>query len=87
MAVTFWILIFYTEQSDSDDWSDDYDSDNSWDVSFDGGEQDSNSEGANDEDETTDILDDFDGGEINIHSPVKMKIGSLQLLHADAAAE
>ena len=49
MAAKFWILIFYTEQSDSDDWSDDYDSDNSWDVSFDDGEQDSNSEGANDD--------------------------------------
>ena len=30
--------------SDSDDWFDDYDSDNSLDVSFDDGEQDSNSE-------------------------------------------
>ena len=31
---------------------------------IDDGEQDSNSEGANDEDETNDTLDDLDGGEI-----------------------
>ena len=49
--------------SDSDDLYTDDDSNNS---SFDDGEQDSNSEGANDEDETNDILDDFDGGEIEL---------------------
>ena len=38
----------------------------SLDVSFDDGEQDSNSEGANDEDETNDILDTFKGGEIEL---------------------
>ena len=38
--------------------------DDSYNSSFDDREQDSNSEGANDEDETNDILDDFDGGEI-----------------------
>ena len=42
------------------------DSDNTWDVSLDDGEQDSNSEGADESDETNDILDDFDGGEIEL---------------------
>ena len=36
------------------------------DSSFDDGEQDSNSEGSDDEDVTNDILDDFDGGEIEL---------------------
>ena len=40
------------------------DDDDFYNSSFDDGEQDSNSEGANNEDETNDILDDFDGGEI-----------------------
>ena len=52
-------------ESDSDDL---YDhrrySDDSWDVSFDDGEQDSNAESG--DDETNDILDHFDGGEIDL---------------------
>ena len=52
--------------SDSDDWYDDYGSNNSWDVSFDDGEQDSNSEKAYESDESNDILDNFDGGEIDL---------------------
>ena len=49
-------------------WSVGYDSvsDNTWDVSHDDGEQDSNSEGADESDETNDILDDFDGEEIDL---------------------
>ena len=45
---------------------DNYGSNNSWDVSFDDGEQDSNSEKAYESDETNDILDNFDGGEIDL---------------------
>ena len=52
-------------ESNSDDW---YDHgryfDNSWDVSFDDGEQDSIAESG--DDETNDILDNFDGGEIDL---------------------
>ena len=52
-------------ESNSDDW---YDHgryfDDSWDVSFDDGEQDSNAESG--DDETNDILDNFDGGEIDL---------------------
>ena len=52
-------------ESNSDDW---YDHgryfDDSWDVSFDDGEQDSNAESS--DDETNDILDNFDGGEIDL---------------------
>ena len=58
---------FLTTDDDSydSDLFEDYDSDNSWDVSFDDGEQDSNSERSdeNDENETLDILDNFDGDE------------------------
>ena len=39
---------------------------NPWDYTFDDGGEDFNSEGADDEDETNDILDDFDGGEIEL---------------------
>ena len=40
---------------------------NPWDyTTFDDGGEDFNSEGADDEDETNDILDDFDGGEIEL---------------------
>ena len=49
-----------------DDWFDDYGFNNSWDVSFDDGEQDSNFERAYEGDETIDILDKFDGGEIEL---------------------
>ena len=54
--------------SDLDDLFENYDSDNSWDVSFEGGEQDSNSERSNESDEnkTMDILDNFDGDEIEL---------------------
>ena len=55
-----------SESDDSELWSDGYDSDNTWDVSLDDGEQDSNSEGADESDETNDILDDFDGEEIDL---------------------
>ena len=39
---------------------------NPWDYTFDDGGEDFNSEGADDQDETNDILDDFDGGEIEL---------------------
>ena len=54
--------------SDLDDLFENYDSDNSWDVSFEGGEQDSNSERSNESDEnkTMDILDNFDGDEFEL---------------------
>ena len=54
--------------TDLDDLFENYDSDNSWDVSFEGGEQDSNSERSNESDEnkTMDILDNFDGDEIEL---------------------
>ena len=50
------------------DLFEDYDSDNSWDVSFDDGEQDSNSERSDesDENETLDVLDNFDGDEFEL---------------------
>ena len=62
------------DEFDQDGYSSDdyhfrgYDSDSdfdiSWDVSFDDGEQDSNAESV--DDETNDILDNFDGGEIDL---------------------
>ena len=54
--------------SDLDDLFENYDSDNSWDVSFEDGEQDSNSERSNENDEnkTMDILDNFDGDEFEL---------------------
>merc|ERR1712018_256444 len=53
---------------DDSDLDDLFDSDNSWDVSFDDGEQDSNSERSDesDENETMDILDNFDGDEFEL---------------------
>ena len=47
-----------------DDWFDDYGFNNSWDVSFDDGEQDSNSDRAYESDENNDIFDNFDEREI-----------------------
>ena len=61
--------------SDSDNWLDDYGFNHSWDVSFDNGEQDFNSEKAYESDEnddtippleTLDIFDNFDGKEIEL---------------------
>ena len=51
------------EDLDDSSWMSD-DSYDSWDVSFDDGEQDSNAESG--DDETNDILDNFDGGEIDL---------------------
>ena len=61
-------ISWMSHDSYDSDLFEDYDSDNSWDVSFDDGEQDSNSERSdeNDENETLDILDNFDGDEFEL---------------------
>ena len=61
-------ISWMSHDSYDSDLFEDYDSDISWDVSFDDGEQESNSgrSDESDENETLDILDNFDGDEFEL---------------------